>query len=408
MGKKMNQDKLKALAAELAKDLKTPADLSALSAQLTKITVEAALNAEMENHLGYAIHEAKGRNGGNSRNGYSSKTLKGDHGEMVIESPRDRDSSFEPQIIAKGQTRITGMDDQILSLYSKGMSTRDIVDAFQEMYGADVSAGLVSKVTNAVMEQVVQWQNRPLDAVYPIIYLDCIVLKIRHEKRVINKAIYLALGINLEGHKELLGLWIAETEGAKFWLQVLTELKNRGVEQLLIACVDGLTGFPDAINTAFPAARIQLCIIHMIRNALKYVPWKDYKAVTADLKRIYRSATEHEASQELDRFSDIWDHKYPQISKSWRAHWPHLITFFDFPNDIRKVIYTTNAIESLNSVIRKSVKTRKLFPSDESATKVIYLAIQAASKKWTMPIQNWKQAMNHFMIEFEEQLAPHI
>jgi len=408
MSMTMKQAKINALAAELAKDLKTPEDLSALSAQLTKITVEAALKAEMEAHLGYAPHEAKGDHSGNSRNGYSSKTLKGQHGEIVIETPRDRESTFEPNLISKGQTRITGMDDQILSLYAKGMSTRDIVDAFQEMYGAEVSAGLISKVTNAVMEQVVEWQNRPLDAVYPIVYLDCIMLKIRQDKRVINKSIYLALGVNLEGHKELLGLWIAETEGAKFWLQVLTELKHRGVEQFLIVCVDGLSGFPDAVNAAFPAARLQLCIIHMVRNALKYVPWKDYKAVTTDLKRIYQSTTEQEASLELDRFAEKWDQKYPQISKSWRAHWPNLITLFDFPADIRKVIYTTNAMESLNSVIRKSVKTRKLFPSDDAATKVVYLAIQAASKKWTMPIRNWKEAMNHFMIEFEEQLAPHI
>ncbi len=408
MSMTMNQDKIKALAAELAKDLKSPEDLSALSAQLTKITVEAALSAEMETHLGYAPHDAKGHRSGNSRNGYTSKTLKGDHGEIVIDTPRDRDSSFEPRIVNKGQTRITGMDDQILSLYAKGMSTRDIVAAFQEMYGAEVSAGLVSKVTNAVMEQVIEWQNRPLDAVYPIVYLDCIVLKIRQDKRVMNKAIYLALGVNLEGHKELLGLWIAEAEGARFWLQVLTELKNRGVEQLLIACVDGLSGFPDAINTAFPDARIQLCIIHMVRNSLKYVSWKDYKAVTADLKRIYQSATEQEAILELDRFEEVWKDKYPQIGKSWRTHWPNLITLFDFPADIRKVIYTTNAIESLNSVIRKSVKTRKLFPSDDSATKVVYLAIQAASKKWTMPIRDWKPALNHFMIVFEKQLAPHV
>jgi putative transposase len=408
MGITMNQDKIKALALELAKDLKTPADLSAFSAQLTKIAVEAALNAELDEHLGYALHEARGRNSGNSRNGSTPKTLKGNHGEIVINTPRDRDASFEPVFLAKGQTRITAMDEQILCLYAKGMSTRDIVAAFQEMYGAEVSASLISKVTNAVMDQVIEWQNRPLDAVYPIVYLDCIVLKIRQDKRVINKSIYLALGINLSGHKELLGLWIAETEGAKFWLQVLTELKNRGVEQLLIACVDGLSGFPAAINTVFPHAKIQLCIIHMVRNSLKFVSWKDYRALTTDLKKIYQSTTEQEALLELERFAEQWDGKYPQISKSWRMHWPNLITFFNYPADIRKVIYTTNAIESLNSVIRKSVKTRKLFPSDESATKVIYLAIQAASKKWTMPIQNWKQAMNHFMIEFEEQLAPHV
>jgi putative transposase len=404
----MNQEKIKALALELAKDLKTPADLKALTSQLTKITVEAALNAEMDDHLGYEPYAPQGRNSGNSRNGKTPKTLKGDHGEIAIYTPRDRNSSFEPQLISKGQTRITGMDDQILSLYARGMSTRDIVDAFQEMYGAEVSAGLISKVTNAVMEQVIEWQNRPLDAVYPILYLDCISIKIRHDKRVINKSIYLALGINLEGQKELLGLWIAQTEGAAFWLQVLTELKNRGVQQICIACVDGLTGFPNAINTAFPQARVQLCIIHMVRNSLRYVSWKDYKAVTADLKQIYQSITEQQATLELDRFAQAWDEKYPQISKSWRTHWPNLITLFDFPADIRKVIYTTNAIESLNSVIRKSIKTRKLFPNDDSAMKVVYLAIKAASKKWTMSIQNWKQAMNHFMIVFEEQLAPHI
>ncbi len=408
MGTTMNEKKLKALANELAKDLKTPEDLSTLTAQLTKITVEAALNAELDHHLGYTQYEHKGRHTGNSRNGYSSKTLKGDHGSIEIETPRDRNASFDPQIVSKGQTRLTGMDDQVLTLYSKGMSTRDISDAFQDMYGVEISAGLISKITNNVMERVIEWQNRPLDAVYPIIYLDCIVLKVRHEKRVINKAVYLALGINMEGQKELLGIWIAETEGAKFWLSVLTELQNRGVEQILIACVDGLSGFPDAINTAFPDAKIQLCIIHMVRNSMKYVVWKDYKAIAAGLKGIYQSPTEEVARSELDNFAQTWDEKYPQISRSWNNHWPNLITFFDYPKDIRRAIYTTNAIESLNSVIRKSVKTRKLFPNDEAATKVVFLAIQAASKKWTMPIQNWKLAMNRFMIEFEEQLAPYL
>jgi|TARA_B110000908_G_C10184740_1_gene417441 transposase-like protein len=408
MGIVMNQHKIKALALELAKDLKTPEDLSAFSAQLTKITVEAALNAELEHHLGYAPHEIKGRNSGNNRNGYTAKRLKGDHGEIEINTPRDRDSTFEPQLVSKGQTRITGMDAQILSLYAKGMSTRDIVAAFDEMYGAEISAGLVSQVTNAVMEQVVEWQSRPLDAVYPIVYLDCIVLKIRQDKRVINKAIYLALGINVEGHKELLGMWMSENEGAKFWLSVLTDLQNRGVKHVLIACVDGLKGFPEAINATFPDARVQLCIVHMVRNSLKFVPWKDYKEVTADLKLIYHSVSEEEAALELDRFAEKWDEKYPQISKSWRAHWPNLITLFDYPQDIRKVIYTTNAIESLNSVIRKSVKTRKVFPNDNAAMKVIYLAVEAASKKWTMPIRDWKAALNRFMIEFEEQLAPHV
>ena len=408
MGITMNEKKLKALANELAKDLKTPEDLSALTAQLTKITVEAALNAELDHHLGYTQYEHKGRHTGNSRNGYSTKTLKGDHGSIEIETPRDRNASFEPKIVAKGQTRLTGMDDQVLTLYGKGMSTRDISSAFEEMYGVEISAGLISKITNNVMERVTEWQNRPLDAVYPIVYLDCIVLKIRHEKRVINKAVYLALGINIEGQKELLGIWMAETEGAKFWLSVLTELHNRGVEQILIACVDGLSGFPEAINTAFPDAKIQLCIIHMVRNSMKYVVWKDYKAVTAGLKRVYQSPTEEAAQSELESFAKVWDEKYPQISRSWNNHWPNLITFFDYPQDIRRAIYTTNAIESLNSVIRKSVKTRKLFPNDDAAMKIVFLAVEAASKKWTMPIQNWKLAMNRFMIEFEEQLAPYL
>ena len=300
------------------------------------------------------------------------------------------------------------MDEQILCLYAKGLSTRDIVEAFEEMYGAEVSAGLVSQVTNAVIEQVREWQNRPLDEVYPIVYLDCIVLKIRQDKRVIKKSIYLALGVNLDGQKELLGMWISENEGAKFWLSILTELKNRGLEQILIACVDGLCGFPEAIEVEYPKAKVQLCILHLVRNSLRYVSWKDYKEVTCDLKSIYKSATEAEASLELERFADKWDGKYPQIAKSWQTHWANLITIFDYPADIRKAIYTTNAIESLNSVIRKATKKRKVFPTDEAALKVVFLATQAASKKWTMPIKNWKPAMNRFAIEFAEQLAPYV
>jgi len=404
----MNKEKMQTLANELAKDIKTPDDLSQLSAMLTKMTVEAALKSEMSFHLGYDKNQPVEFNHGNSRNGYSTKILKGEHGEIELQTPRDRDGTFTPQLIKKRQTRITGMDEQILTLYAKGMSTRDITATFQEMYGAEISAGLVSQVTNSVLEQVVEWQSRPLDAVYPIVYLDCIVLKIRQDKRVINKSIYLALGVNLEGHKELLGMWISENEGSKFWLSVLTDLQNRGMQHMLIACVDGLKGFPEAITATFTDAQIQLCIVHMVRNSLKFVPWKDYKEVTRDLKSIYQSVTEDEAKLELDHFSEKWDEKYPQISRSWRANWENLNTIFSYPEDIRKVIYTTNAIESLNSVIRKSVKTRKVFPSDNAALKVVYLAIQSASKKWTMPIRNWKPALNRFIIEFEEQIAPHI
>jgi transposase-like protein len=276
------------------------------------------------------------------------------------------------------------------------------------MYGADISASLVSKVTDAVIDQVIEWQARPLEAIYPIVYLDCIVLKIRQDKRVINKAIYLALGVNLEGHKELLGMWISENEGAKFWLNVLTELQNRGVKDILIACVDGLKGFPEAITTVFPQTQIQLCIVHMVRNSLKFVPWKDYKTLTQDLKQIYQSATEEDALLALNKFAERWDEKYPQISKSWRTHWDNLNTLFNYPPDIRKAIYTTNAIESLNSVIRKATKKRKLFPTDDSAKKVIFLAIREASKKWTMPIRNWKPALNRFIIEFEDRLTDYI
>lgn len=373
---------------------------------LKKVAVEAALNAEMDEHLGYEKHEHS--DGSNSRNGFSSKTVKTEDGTFELNTPRDRDGSFEPKLVKKHQTRFTAMDDKILYLYAKGMTTREIVDAFDEWYGAEISPTLVSKVTNSVLEKVIEWQSRPLEPLYPIVYLDCLVVKIRQDKQVINKSVFLALGVNLEGHKELLGMWIAENEGAKFWLNVLTELQNRGVQDVLIACVDGLKGFPDAINTVFPETRIQLCIVHMVRNSLKFVPWKDYKAVTADLKLIYQSVTEEEALLALDQFADRWDNKYPQISRSWRSHWTNINTLFDFPEDIRKAIYTTNAIESLNSVIRKVLKKRKLFPNDNSAKKVVYLAIQDASKKWTMPIRNWKAALNRFIIEFEDRIIDYI
>ena len=399
----MKKEELEAFAREAAKSIKTEKDLSDFSRMLKKITVEAALNAELDDHLGYDKHQPS--ENGNSRNGYSSKTVISEDGSFEVDVPRDRDGSFQPQIVKKHQRRLTSMDDKIHCLYAKGMTTREIEASFKEMYDVDVSPGLISKVTNAVIEQVVEWQSRPLDAIYPIVYLDCIVVKIRQDKQVINKSIYLALGINMEGHKELLGMWLSENEGAKFWLGILTELQNRGVKDILIACVDGLKGFPDAIQAVFPQTQIQLCIVHMVRNSVKYVPWKDYKPVTADLKRIYQSVTEEEALLALDQFADRWDDKYPQISRSWRNNWDNLNTLFNYPEDIRKAIYTTNAIESLNSVIRKVIKKRKLFPSDDSAKKIVYLAIQEASKKWTMPIRNWKLALNRFMIEFEDRLT---
>ncbi len=402
----MDKKALEAFAREAAKSIKTESDLDDFRKMLTKVTVETALNAELDEHLGYEKHASKPST--NSRNGYSSKSIITDDGDVPIEVPRDREASFEPQLVRKHQTRFQSMDDKILSLYAKGMTTREIVATFKEMYDADVSSTLVSKVTDAVLEQVIEWQSRPLDEVYPIVYLDCIVVKIRQDKQVINKSVYLALGVNMEGQKELLGMWLSENEGAKFWLNVLTELQNRGVKDILIACVDGLKGFPDAINTAFPETQIQLCIVHMVRNSMKYVPWKDYKAVAVDLKAIYQSKTEDEALLALEKFAEKWDAKYPQISRSWTTHWANLNTLFNYPEDIRKAIYTTNAIESLNSVIRKAIKKRKLFPTDESARKVIFLAIQDASKRWTMPIRNWRQALNRFMIMFEDRLSDYM
>lgn len=398
----MEHSQLMALATELAKSLKTDADLNAFTKTLKKLTVETALNAELTAHLGHERHQPSAN--GNARNGYSTKQVLTGDGEFELKTPRDREGTFEPQLIKKHQTRITSMDNQILSLYAKGMTTREIVSTFKELYDADVSAALISKVTDAVKEQVVEWQNRPLDTLYPIVYLDCIVVKVRQDNTILNKSVFLALGVNMDGHKELLGMWIAENEGAKFWLSVLTELKNRGLNDILIACVDGLKGFPDAINSVYPKTRIQLCIIHMVRNSLKYVSWKDYKAVTSDLKRVYQAVTEDAALQALEAFATTWDVKYPQISKSWFAHWPNLNTFFSYPVDIRKAIYTTNAIESLNSVIRHATKKRKIFPTDDSVRKVVYLAIEAASKKWNMPIRDWRTAMSRFLIEFEDRL----
>ena len=398
----MDKKEIEAWARKAAKGIKTEEELNDFRQMLTKVTVETALNAELDEHLGYDKHAQTDSE--NHRNGYTPKTLITEDGPLSIETPRDRQGTFEPQLVKKQQTRFTTMDEKILSLYAKGMTTREIVATFKEMYDADVSPTLISKVTNAIIEQVVEWQSRPLDSIYPIVYLDCIVLKIRQDKQVINKSVYLALGVTMEGHKELLGLWLSENEGAKFWLNVLTELQNRGVKDILIACVDGLKGFPDAINSAYPDTQIQLCIVHMVRNSVRYVPWKDYKAVTTDLKRIYQSATEEEALLALEQFSERWNDKYPQISRSWHTHWPNINTLFNYPPEIRKAIYTTNAIESLNSVIRKSIKKRKLFPTDDSAKKVVYLAIMDASKKWTMPIRNWKAALNHFMIVFDGRL----
>lgn len=400
----MKQEDIEALAREMAKGVKTEADLEAVTRTLTKTLIETALKAEMSDHLGYEPGDPAGAGSGNSRNGTNAKTVVAKSGPLEIETPRDRNGDFEPQLVRKRQRRVTVIDEKIIPLYAKGMSTREIAATIEDLYGAEVSPSLISKVTEAVVDEVIAWQARPLDGVYPIVYLDGLSIKVRHNKQVINKTIYLALGLNVAGEKELLGLWIAETEGAKFWLQVLTELRNRGVSDVLVACVDGLTGFPDAIESVFPKAKIQLCIVHMMRNSLNFVAWKDRKKVAADLKRIYQSTTVDDAEAELEAFCETWDDKFPSIGLMWRRHWPNLIAIFDYPPQIRKVIYTTNAIESLNSVIRKSVRKRKLFPSDTAALKVVYLSAMEASKRWKRPVRDWKNALNQFAIQYDGEL----
>ena len=392
------------LIDELLKDYRSPEDLmgeSGIVKQLTKALIERCLSAELDHHLVEEKAQPEVECPRNRRNGTSKKTIKGEFGEAEISIPRDRNAAFEPQLIEKGQTRFTGFDGKILSLYARGMTTRDIQAQLQELYGVSVSHTLISTVTEAVEAERKAWQNRSLDAIYPIVYFDAIVVKVRQDGRVINKAIHLALGVNLAGHKELLGLWMTEHESAKFWLCVLTEMKNRGVKDVFIACVDGLTGFPEAIETVFPQTRVQLCIVHMVRNSLSYVSYKDRKAVAADLKSVYSAATATDAEVALMDFAAKWDPRYPTISKSWMAHWERVIPFFAFPADIRKAIYTTNAIESLNMTLRKVLRNHRSFPTDESAMKVIFLAINNLSKKWTMPIRDWKSALNRFAIEFE-------
>jgi putative transposase len=391
----------------LLKDYKEPEDLigeGGLLKELTKRLLERAMSAEMTQHVGYVKHATAGRNSGNSRNGKTAKTLKGTFGTMPIEVPRDRNGTFEPKIIGKHQTRFTGFDENIISLYARGLSTREIKQHLEEIYQVEVSPALISAVTDEVIDEAKAWQDRPLESFYPIVYMDALQFKVRDAGVVRNKAIYLAIGVNMEGMKEVLGLWIAQTEGAKFWLQVVTELKNRGLDDILIACVDGLKGFPEAIETVYPRTEVQLCIVHMVRHSLNFVGWKQRKEVAADLKKIYTAATEQEAEQRLAEFAEKWDDKFPMISKSWRSNWARVIPFFAHPPEIRRVIYTTNAIESLNMSLRKVTKSRSSFPNDEAVLKLLYLALRNIAKKWTKPIQNWKAALNRFAIIYEDRV----
>lgn len=394
----------KELLDQLLEHCDEPEDLLAQGGflhQLTGRLVERMLEGEMTDHLGYAHRSPAGKGTGNSRNGHSKKTLKGEQGDVEIRVPRDRGGTFEPQIVPKHERRLPSLDEKILSLYARGMTTREIQGHLEELYHTELSPTLISNVTASVLEEVKAWQSRPLEALYPIVYLDAIQVKVRDEGQVQRKAVYLALGVNLDGEKELLGLWIAQTEGAKFWLQVLTELQNRGVEDILICCVDGLVGFPEAIETVYPQTLVQLCIVHMVRNSLRFVNWKDRKAVAADLRTIYRAPTEAAGRDALSAFAEKWDAKYPTISRSWDQHWDELSVFFAYPKEIRRVIYTTNAIESVNRQMRKILKNRGALPSDEAVLKLMYMALQKLSQKWTRPIKNWPAALNRFAIEFE-------
>jgi putative transposase len=386
---------------------KTPEEIlgqNGVLKQLTKRLVERALEAEMTSHLGYEKHAPEGRNSGNSRNGKSPKTVTTDTGEIELEVPRDRNGQFEPQIVPKGRRRLEGFDEKVIALYARGMTTREIQGHLQELYGVEVSPSLISNVTDAVLEEVQSWQARPLDAVYPIVFLDAIHVKMRTNGHVETSAVYLALGITTQGNKELLGLWVGESEGAKFWLNVLTELRNRGLKDILIACIDGLKGFPEAIEAVYARTQIQLCIIHMIRNSLRFVSWKDRRAVVADLRAIYTAATEEAGLAALRAFRAKWDSKFPSIGRAWEQNWTNLATFFAYPDPIRKIMYTTNAIESINSSIRKVTKKRGAFPNPDSVRKVVYLAIQKASANWRNSIHWWPAAINHFAIVFEGRI----
>ena len=407
------QARAEELASEFAESATTIGELNQLMRLMMKSGLERMLDTEMDVHLGRKGSPPEGEprvaaakpGPPNRRNGRSKKTVQGELGEVTLETPRDRDGTFEPKIVEKHQRRIPDFDSKILALYAKGMTTRDIQEIVEELYGVEVSAQLVSEVTADLDADVTAWRNRSLDPVWPIVYFDGLVVHVRGEnRRVSQHTVYVALGVNLEGKKELLGLWLSQNEGAKFWLSCLTDLKNRGLSDIFVACIDGVSGFAEAVHAAYPQTKVQLCIVHLVRAALRYVSTEDSKQVARDLKRIYQAATMQEAEDALDDFAQAWDAKYPTIAKQWRLKWADIITLFDFPPPIRRAIYTTNAIESVNSVIRKFTKNRKIYPNEESALKLIYMAIHEASKKWTMPIHHWKQALNHFAILYEDRL----
>jgi len=392
------------LAKELAKECKSVEDVHDLLKELFKGTIEEILEAEMDDHLGYGKHNVSGNNSGNSRNGYSKKTLKTKMGKTELTVPRDRNGQFDPKIIRKYETTANELEDQIVAMYAKGMSTRDIEDHLKDIYGIEVSASLVSKVTDKIFPLVAEWQARPLDKVYPIIYLDAIHFKVRKDNKIVNKAAYTVLGINMSGIKEILGIWIGQNESASFWLSVCNDLKNRGVQDILIACKDGLAGFSDAIQTVFPQTDIQLCVIHQIRNSMKYISYKDVKAVMKDLKQVYQALTLEEAELAFEGFKEKWGKKYPIIIKTWEENWLELTTYFSYTEEIRRLIYTTNIVEGYHRQLRKVTKTKNAYPSDEALRKIIYLATMDVSKKWTKPIRNWSSCISQLVLHFEDRV----
>jgi putative transposase len=392
---------------EMIKGYEKPEDLfgkNGVFTKLKKAVLERVLDGELTHHLGYEKNKQVDE-GSNYRNGKTTKKVITDTEELEIEIPRDRDGSFEPVLIPKHERRFTGFDDKILSMYARGMSQREIAGHLKEIYAIDVSADLISTVTDGVIQEVEAWQMRPLDPIYPIVYMDALVLKVKDNGQIKNKAMYLAVGINMEGHKEILGFWMSLNEGAKFWLSVVNELKNRGVQDIFIACVDGLKGFPDAINAVFPQTQVQLCIVHMIRYSLNFVPWKHRKKIADDLKEIYTACNESSARVALEIFRSKWDRQYPTIGASWERNWAGIVPFLAYPDFIRRAIYTTNIIESINYSIRRVTKNRIIFPDDKAAFKLVYLALKNLAKRWTMPIHNWKQALNQFAIIFGDRVT---
>lgn len=390
---------------ELARECQSVEDVHDMLKYLFKDTLQEIFEAEIDEHLGYSKHSNLGDNSGNSRNGYSKKNIKTRFGETELRIPRDREGDFKPRIIKKYETTSNQIEDQIIAMYAKGMSTRDIEDHMKDIYGIEVSSSLVSKITDKIMPMVVEWQSRPLDQVYPIVYLDAIHFKVRRENRVVNKAAYSVLGINLNGQKEILGIWIGENESSSFWLGVLNDLKSRGVEDILIACKDGLSGFSEAINTVFPHTEIQLCIIHQIRNSLKYVSYKEQKELMNDLKKVYQALTMEEAEMAFEEFKYKWGKKHPIVIRSWENNWVELTAYFKYPYEIRRIIYTTNTVEGYHRQLRKVTKTKTAYPTDESLIKILYLVTMEISKKWNMPIREWKSCISQLAIYFNDRLA---